>query len=271
MVVLLLIAVWGVILVPVLWRRRSERHASNSIESFHHQLHLLERAGPKIVAPAFRLETAFSGTGLAPGQSGLPAVSSMPGRPNLVLLRPATDDDPDEQVVDPATGNHYRRAAIPTSERLDERLMVRRPPGPGQLASRSASRARARRRRQDILLGLAGTVVVTALVGLVPALHLLWVLTGLAAVALVGFLALVATAQRLAAEARPMRSPSWSDRRPWEEEGLPGTRAGDRQYEGGAWADGGYETGAWADGDYEPGHGYAEGYALRPRVAAAGR
>lgn len=262
MVVLLLIAVWGVVLIPVLWKRRSERQGSNSIESFHHQLYLLERAGPKIVSPAFRLGTAHSGTGLAPGQSGYPAVSSMPGRPNLVLLQPVTDDDEEEQVVDPATGNHYRRAAVPPSERFVEHGMVQRPPGSVGTVSRSLSRARARRRRQDILLGLAGTVVVTALVGLVPALHLLWVLTGLAAAALVAFVALVAAAQRLAEEARPLRHAPWSGPRPWEETaGVSGSWAGDGRYDTGTWVDDGYDTGA----------GYAEEYAVRSRVAAAGR
>ncbi|MHB1583446.1 MAG: hypothetical protein ACYCU7_15410 [Acidimicrobiales bacterium] len=269
--VLLLIVVWAVVLIPVLWKRRNERQPSGSIESFHHQLHLLERAGPKIVPPAFRLETANSGTGLAPGQSGYPAVSSMPGRPNLVLLRPVSSDDhgdDDDRVVDPATGNHYRRAGVPSSDRYgDDPRALRRSM---RATQGSLARARTRRRRQDVLLGLAGTVVVTALAGIVPKFHLLWVLTGVAAAALVAFLALVASAQRWAAEARPRRSPS---RTP----AYGGARyASANPYAQGDWPGDGYEP-PWAGDPYaDDGYGYDDvavddRYGVRPRVAAAGR
>lgn len=273
MVVLLLILVWAVVLIPLLWKRRNDRQPSGSIESFHHQLHLLERAGPKIVPPAFRLETANSGTGLAPGQSGYPAVSSMPGRPNLVLLRPVSSDerrDDDDEVVDPTTGNHYRRAGVPSSDRHGDdpralRLSMR-------ATHSSLARARTRRRRQDVLLGLAGTIVVTALVGIVPKLHLLWVLTGLAAAALVGFLALVATAQRAAAEARPRRSPSRApayggDRYPSANPYAQDEWLGDRLERASAGEP--YAPDAYG---YDDGVGASySGYGVRQRTAAAGR
>lgn len=245
MVVLLLVVVWAVVLTPVLMKRHSERQAAGSIESFHRQLHLLERAGPKIVPAAYRLETARSGTGLAPGESGYPAVSSMPGRPNLVLLQPVGDDDgsAEDQVIDPSTGHHYRRAPLPEVDFSERPHAASRPVAS---ASRAVSRAQARRRRQDILFGLAGTVVVSALLGMVPVLHALWVITGLAAAALVAFLALAAAAQRWAVEARMARPPSWPEATPRVPAGSPAARP---------------------DGRYAA----AEEYFPSPRVAAAGR
>lgn len=273
-VVLILLALWIAVLVPGLWKRRADRRPSGSIESFHHQLHLLERAGPKTVPPAYRLETAHAGTGLAPGQSGYPAVSSMPGRPNLVLLRPVdaedeADGDDRDKVVDPATGARYRRAPMPaqpvgtTDAGAGGAVPGAAGVGPavagpawsavqttGQVLGTAPlgvvppvaplTRDQARRRRQEILFGLAGTVVVTALGGVVPKLHALWIGTGLAAALLAGFLVLVALAQRWAAEARatrplPLAGPPsslqhWPPARPgaWEQDdevtGLPERR-----------------------------------------------
>ena len=56
MVVLILVLLWVAVLTPRLVRRFREGSSDASIESFHEQLHLLERAGPKLVQPAYRLE-----------------------------------------------------------------------------------------------------------------------------------------------------------------------------------------------------------------------
>lgn len=56
MVVLVLVVVWIVVLTPRLVRHFREGRSKYSIESFHEQLHLLERTGPKLVKPAYRLE-----------------------------------------------------------------------------------------------------------------------------------------------------------------------------------------------------------------------
>ena len=56
MVVLILVLLWVAVLTPRVIRRFREGSAHSSIESFHEQLHLLERAGPKLVRPAYRLE-----------------------------------------------------------------------------------------------------------------------------------------------------------------------------------------------------------------------
>jgi hypothetical protein len=54
-----------------------ERGGVVSIDHFHHQLELLEHAGPKIVTPAYRLRSA--------GSEAPVGVAS--ARPKLVLLR----------------------------------------------------------------------------------------------------------------------------------------------------------------------------------------
>jgi hypothetical protein len=112
-VVLLILALaWIVLLAPSGWKWFSGRRAGASIDSFHRELHLLEHTGPKLIAPAFRLHTAYSTSALAPSQSGFPAVSSMPDHPPLVLLRPNEQLDlPPSAQADPG------RAVVTMMER----------------------------------------------------------------------------------------------------------------------------------------------------------
>ena len=65
-----------------------------SVDHFHHQLELLEHAGPKLVDPAYRLRSAGSGKSAAPSS-----------HPKLVLLRAVQDG----QVADIEDGDgaHY--------------------------------------------------------------------------------------------------------------------------------------------------------------------
>ncbi|MGH8989867.1 MAG: hypothetical protein ACRDXC_14950 [Acidimicrobiales bacterium] len=56
LVVLVLVVLWIAVLTPRLVRRFREGRSNSSIDSFHEQLHLLERTGPKLVEPAYRLE-----------------------------------------------------------------------------------------------------------------------------------------------------------------------------------------------------------------------
>jgi hypothetical protein len=203
MILLILVVLWIVVLAPAFVKKYLERRSTVSIDSFHERLHLLERTGPKLVAAAYRLETAQSSTGMAVGQSGFPAVSSRPGRPNLVLLQAVGDGETgtDDEVVDQVSGEHYRRlppqivadpptCLIPESRRahgLDDR-----------------HRRQARRRRRDLVLGLSVSLAVTALLGLVPALHGLWVLTLLSTLGLAGYVGLAAYAQLLEADRRSL-------------------------------------------------------------------
>ncbi|MHB8220825.1 MAG: hypothetical protein ACYDHU_10990 [Acidimicrobiales bacterium] len=225
MVVLVLIGLWVVVLAPGVVRRLRERQPTESIDSFHQQLHLLERTGPKLVEPAYRLESVQSHTGVAVGQSGFPSVSSRPGRPNLVLLRPvgdggATGRVPDDEVIDEVSGAHYRRLlpADPDgtvqgeyrSDGAGTGSRSGRPPVSGRAAPRSADvrhRHQARRRRRSAILWTSGTLVATAFLGFVPPLHELWVVTGLAALGLTAYVGLVAYAQMIEADRYRPASP----------------------------------------------------------------
>jgi hypothetical protein len=219
-ILLILGALWLVVLAPAFIKRWIDRRPAESIDSFHHQLHLLERTGPKLVAPAYRLETAEPSGGLSVGASGYPAVSSMPRRPNLVLLRPVGESatGSGDEVIDEASGEHYLRVAPiaveePTSIMgLPGAVGYPGPAGPKGLATHSnrmrnddERRLRARRRRGDILLGLVATGVFTAVIGIIPSLHALWFVSMAVGVALAGYLGLMMYATAMASELRPSR------------------------------------------------------------------
>jgi hypothetical protein len=191
LLLLILVVLWIVVLAPGFVKRHFEKRSTESIESFHERLHLLERTGPKIVAPAYRLESSEAPA--APqSASGYPAISS---RPNLVLLRPVADDGY-RDVVEADDGVHYERiTSLATPVPRDDRR--------SQAEERRRRQERiARQRRRDLVLGLGATLVVTGLLGLIGALHLLWIVTALAAAALVSYVGLVAYAQTLVPDRR---------------------------------------------------------------------
>jgi hypothetical protein len=167
-----------VVLAPSVWRRFSERQGVGSIESFHHELQLLEHAGPKTVAPAYRLHTAFPG---GPGPESSPLQDS--SRPKLVLLRPT--EDAGAADVDGDDGCHYERVGVLAGP---ETVCL-----PETTADLRVLRREEARHRFDILLRcLGGVAVSTLIIGLVPGMHLAWVftaLTGLPALALLGLMA----------------------------------------------------------------------------------
>ena len=242
MVVLILVALWIVVLAPTLLKRYVDNKSTGSIDSFHQSLHLLERAGPKIVPPAYRLETAQSSIGVAVGQTGFPAVSSRPGRPNLVLLQPVADpESSDDEILDDA-GSHYRR--LPPADDPTP------PEAPSTLAAtfERDHRRQVQRRRRDVLIGLTGTLVVSLLLGIVPALHGLWIVSILAGIGLAGFAGLAVYAQLLETERR--RGPR--------------AIAGSSQYEHrpSGRAEAGY-PGAWDDDGSD-----ADAYETLPRAAS---
>lgn len=180
MILLVLAALWIVVLAPAGVKKVLERRSAVSIDSFQQQLHLLRRAGEP---PVRRLQTVRSTTGLAVGQSGFPAVSSRPGRPNLVLLPPVV---PSPEAGEPGEPAGLRWVG----------------PDPVAMARRDEARRRSlvRRRRRDVLLGLVGTLVVSGLLGV--AVPLCWAITVLAGLALAGYVGLAAYAQDLAAQRR---------------------------------------------------------------------
>ncbi len=189
MALLILVAVlWIVVLAPGLYRRIGERRGVESIDHFHHQLRLLENSGPKLVAPAYRLQSAQSTTGLAPGESGYPAITSAPGRGNLILLRPT--DDHTVTTVDDAEGTHYERVRALEIPEPSMRLMT----GPD---ADSYRHNQARRRRRDTLVILTAVLISSGLLGILPSLRFLWVFAGISAVALLAFVGLMGYAQSL--------------------------------------------------------------------------
>jgi hypothetical protein len=229
LVVLVLVVLWVAVLAPRAIRRVREGRSQTSIESFHEQLHLLERAGPKIVEPAYRLSTPI--VPLRP-QSELPPAAdfTMGGHGGLLLLdRPATE-----------------RAEPPV-----RRQVTARPPSVRQ-------RRRGRRRRRDILLGLVVTALLTGVVGAMHGLQALWVVTAISVVAIAGYVALAAYVQMLDADrqalkpivtAKPEPPPSpWAANRPRHASGepLPGVEV---LTSSASWAAKAGYPGAWDDDD----------------------
>ncbi len=188
----LVVLLWAAMLAPSVWRRFGERQGVGSIDHFHHQLQLLEHAGPKTVAPAYRLHTALPGTGdVAP-----PVVGVDTSRPKLVLVRPTADVDVAD--VDDGDGVHYQRVGV-----LDR-------PEPTCLPEVGADlpalrRDQARRRCTVLLRCLCGVAISTGLIGIVPGMHLAWVFTGLFGLAALGLVGLMAYAKELEAEQQRRR------------------------------------------------------------------
>ncbi len=175
----LVVLLWVAVLAPSVWRRFGERQGVGSIDHFHHQLQTLEHAGPKTVAPAYRLHTAVPGARSTESATD-PLIDS--SRPKLVLLRPT--DNADAADVDGNDGRHYERVSV-----LDRPEPLCLPEGN---VDRTFPREQARRRCTTLLRCLGGVAISTALIGLFPAMHLAWVftaLTGLAALGLVGLMA----------------------------------------------------------------------------------
>lgn len=202
---ILIAALWLVVLTPSFIKKRTQRQSVGSIDHFHHQLHLLERAGPKLMQPAYSLQRAESSNQMAVGASGFPAISSSSRRPNLVLLKPVSDHDAvgtdgGEEIVD-AAGGHFLRVGpptIPEPSTMPETISLADPD--------RLRRELALKRRRDTLGIVLGTTVVTGLLGIYPSFHILWVATIAGVLALGGYVGLTVYARRLTAS-RPAPAP----------------------------------------------------------------
>ena len=193
MILLVLVGLlWVAVLAPSAWRRFKERQGVGSIDHFHHQLQLLEHAGPKTVAPAYRLHTAL------PGQPGSDPASTLDSsRPKLMLLRPT--DNAEAADVDDGDGGHYERIGV-----LD-------PPEPACLPEATADlsvyrRQQARHRCTTLQRCLWGVAVSTGLIGLFPRMHLAWVFTALSGLAALALVCLIAYAKEVEAEQHRRRA-----------------------------------------------------------------
>jgi hypothetical protein len=188
-ILLVLVAVlWLVVLVPSAVRHRAEKRGAGSIDHFHHQLQLLEHAGPKIVEPAYRLHTAMPGADYAPDPD------NSEHRPKLFLLGSGGGDE--FRSNDPADYQHvgYAAPAMAMADLAQTRL---------ELAAHR--REQARRRCNLLLAGLAGTTIITGGIGVIPAARLAWIFTGIFGLATLGIVALIGYARELEAQRRPRR------------------------------------------------------------------
>ncbi len=183
----LVVLLWVAVLAPSAWRRFGERQGVGSIDHFHHQLQLLEHAGPKTVAPAYRLHTATPGG----SPSDVVDLSVDSSRPKLVLLRPT--EDAAAADVDGGDGSHYERVGV-----LDRPEPVCLPEV--TVSAQSFRREQARRRCTMLLRCLAGVAISTGIIGLFPGMHLAFVITVLSGLAALGLVGLIAYAKELEAE-----------------------------------------------------------------------
>ncbi len=186
---ILVVLLWAAVLAPSAWRRFSERQGVGSIDHFHHELQLLEHAGPKTVAPAYRLHTAVPSN----NDELMRPSTATSSRPKLVLLRPT--DDAALADVDDGVGRHYERVGV-----LDRPEPEYVPVIATDL--RAVRREHARRRCTTLLRCLAGVAVSTGLIGLIPGMHLAWVFTGLSGLAALALIGLMAYAKEIEAEQR---------------------------------------------------------------------
>lgn len=184
---ILVAALWIAVLSPGVYKRLTQRRSVESIEHFHHQLHLLGRTGPKIVAPAYRLETAEPNRTLA--QNGGTLALTTPNTPNLVLLTSPSRSDGLSSNTMSATSNTMS-ATSP-----DSGLHVARYHAP--IGKDSARQQTLRNRRRNAVGILIGTLVFTGLLGTVRELRPIWIVTAITAALLLGYLGLAAYAKQL--------------------------------------------------------------------------
>jgi hypothetical protein len=191
----LVVVLWIVVLTPSALRHHAERQGVGSIDHFHQQLALLEHAGPKFVAPAYRLQTAVPG---GYGGRDYPPTEIVSQRPKLVLLRPV--DDEGSADIDDVDGAHYERVRVLDAPEPATSLAQTR-------AELAAYRRQQARHRCTVILRLVITATIsTAILGLLPQARLAWIFTGLFAVMALGLIGLMGYAREVEA-ARSQRRP----------------------------------------------------------------
>jgi hypothetical protein len=189
-ILLVLIAVlWVVVLAPSVVRRFTEREGAGSIDHFHHQLQLLQHAGPKSVNPAYRLHTAHPG-----GREDGSPHDLESSRPRLVLVRAVGDgQSADSADVD---GAHYERVGVIEGPEPSV--------SPAQTKAGLAAyrRQQARQRCTLVLRLLTAAAITTGILGFLPSLRLAWVFTGLTGLAALGLIGLIAYARDVEGQRR---------------------------------------------------------------------
>jgi hypothetical protein len=215
--VLVLVAIlWVAVLVPGVISKLRERRAAGSIGRFHERLDLLERTGPKLVKPAYRLTGSRSAS---VGPPVLVPVAPPPVRPNLTLV-----PSPGEGAVGMSEPVFEELAAEPDADRvvvplrpdgddwhdLDEmaygEVVVDRVPKAARADERDLAatdrRRGARRRRRDTFGALCALTALTGLLGVAHPLRGAWIASGVFLGLLVAFVGLAVYGQRIEAERR---------------------------------------------------------------------
>jgi hypothetical protein len=208
-VVLILVVLWGVAIGIPAARWIQRRSGQGSIDSFHHSLDTLERSGPKLVVPAYRL----SGSGAqAYGDEQRNATFGSSAKPKLVLLRPLNGlkgdamYHEDDAWTDDDSGERYERVYTEQDGYTHDDEYF----GAG-VASGSSGRRIAAAKRRKIVLSLAGVFIGTLILGF--AMSVLWDLTLIAFLGLVGYVGLMARAALAeGGTERATLRPSLSDR-----------------------------------------------------------
>jgi hypothetical protein len=208
-ILLVLVAVlWVVVLAPSVVRRFTEREGAGSIDHFHHQLQLLQHAGPKSVNPAYRLHTAHPGGGRDGGSTSTFDLES--SRPRLVLLR-QVGDARSADIADVDGANYERIGVI---ERPEPSVS----PAQTQAGLAAYRRQQSRQRCTLILRLLTAAAISTAILGFLPSFRLAWIFTGLTGLAALGLVGLIAYAREVEGQrarrsrpARIHREPSFRD------------------------------------------------------------
>ncbi len=171
MVIVFLVLVWAAVLGPLLWRKWGEHYDGHSVDAFHRQLRVLRRAAPHFVNPAFTLRDSENTNRVQRGSagsvarspersSGYPAERRIPGARVPLAFRTPSGASPAIALGDRGS------LAFPREVR------------------RARAQARMARRRRKVLAWMIGVLAGTLVLGAVPSLHPLWVVTVLSALAL---------------------------------------------------------------------------------------
>jgi hypothetical protein len=209
-IVLILVAVlWIAVLVPSVVSKLSERRSAGSIDHFHERLDLLERTGPKLVAPAYRL----TGTQSPANPIGALVVAAAPlpsRRPNLVLVPPAEDARyPSETLLeDPMQSPASDEVVVrlhPWPEGADESDVSEGSAAEERQLVAADRRRLARKRRRDAFGVLCALAALSGLLGLVHSLRAAWIASAVFLGLLLVFVGLAMYGQRVEADRRHMQ------------------------------------------------------------------
>ena len=185
MILVFLAAVWAVILVPALLRRR---RSGDSISHFHHQLGILKSGDTPAVPPPYRLQSVPSSRSVTVNGAPLttPPVLTVVGcdqlpKPALAYLGEKQPASPEV----PVAADH--RPAAPVAQ------------DPNRMSD-AFSRQQARKRRRDTLMVLVLTFACSLFLGMIPATRVLWVVSLVSAVAIVAYVAVLVHLRGVAEE-----------------------------------------------------------------------